>query len=61
MLARYQAEGVLIQEPPMQSVAALVGPLIVTNMINNTRPDKPIPPIELAGHVDRFLNGRRSG
>lgn len=59
LLARYQSEGVLVQEHPVHAVAALIGPLIVVNMIRNTPVDVPLPPVDLVGHVQQFLDGRR--
>jgi AcrR family transcriptional regulator len=59
LLARYQADGVLVQEHPLQSVAALWGPLMITNMLRNVSPEVSLPPVDLARHVDQFLNGRR--
>jgi len=59
LLARYQAEGVLRPEPPLQAVAALLGPLIYFAMIRGTVYAGQIPPIDLEQHVARFLAGRR--
>lgn len=59
LLARYQAEGVLIQEHPLHAVAALWGPLMVTNVIRAAAPGIAPPPFSLEAHVAQFLDGRR--
>lgn len=59
LLARYQAEGVLIQEHPLHAVAALWGPLMVTNVIRAAAPGIAPPPFNLNAHVAQFLDGRR--
>ena len=59
LLARYQAEGILVQEHPLHAVAALWGPLMVTNIMRSAAPGVAPPPIDLAAHVARFLDGRR--
>ena len=58
LIARYQEEGVLKQEPPMQALAGLLGPLIATNMMRNAVKGIPLPPPDLENHVACFLNGR---
>ncbi|RMG93394.1 MAG: hypothetical protein D6706_15370, partial [Chloroflexi bacterium] len=58
LLARYQAEGVLRPEHPLHAVAALLGPLMVMNLIRNVRSDMAPPPLDLAAHVEGFVNGR---
>ncbi len=59
LLARYQAEGILQSELPLQAVAALLGPLMITNMIRQANAAISLPPPDAAQHVDLFLNGRR--
>jgi hypothetical protein len=59
LLARYQAEGILVQEHPLNAVAALWGPLMVTNIIRSAAPPIAPPAIDLAAHVRRFLDGRQ--
>jgi hypothetical protein len=58
LLARYQAEGVLKEEHPMHALAGLIGPLIATNLMRMTAKGVPFPPLDLAEHVDVFINGR---
>jgi len=58
LIARYQDEGILKQEQPMQAMAGLLGPLIATNMMRNAINDISFPPPDLENHVAVFLNGR---
>lgn len=58
LLVRYQEEGILKEEHPMQALAGLVGPLIATNMMRNVAKDVSFPPPDLENHVAVFLNGR---
>jgi AcrR family transcriptional regulator len=58
LLARYQAEGVLMAENPLHSVASLFGPLIYYSMIGHSAGDTSMQPIEMDVHVQFFLNGR---
>lgn len=58
LLARYQAEGILVQEHPLHAVAALWGPLMVTNLIRSASPAVAPPQIDLQAHVALFLDGR---
>lgn len=58
LLARYQAAGVLRPEPPLHAVAALLGPLMIANMIRAANPDLALPPLDAERHVALFLNGR---
>ena len=59
LLARYQAENTLQPEIPLQAVAALLGPLMVANMIRQANATVSLPPVDAGRHVSRFLDGRR--
>lgn len=59
LLALYQHEGILNPEPPLQAVAGLLGPLMVTNMIRANVQNVDLPPMDLSQHVSHFLNGRK--
>lgn len=59
LVARYQGEGTLQDEHPLHAVAALLGPLMITNMIRQTGPSLPFPPLDLEVLVRNFLDGRR--
>lgn len=58
ILARYQAEGALIAEHPLQAVGALMGPLMVGLMLGKFTAE--LPPPDMEAHVATFLNGRRA-
>lgn len=60
LLARYQADGALRPEHPLHAVAALLGPVMVLNLMREVRPDMAPPPLDLAAHVEGFVNGRFS-
>jgi AcrR family transcriptional regulator len=59
LIARYQSDGVLVQEHPLHAVAALWGPLMATNLIRSAAPAVAPPQIDLQAHVAQFLDGRR--
>ncbi len=58
LLARYQAEEILQPERPLQAVAALLGPLMIANMIRQANSAISLPPVDPARHVALFLHGR---
>lgn len=60
IMERYQAEGVLKPEPPLHSVAALIGPIMVSQMIRRAAPDMPVPDFQRQAYIDTFLSGRRA-
>ncbi|RME48079.1 MAG: hypothetical protein D6796_06795 [Caldilineae bacterium] len=59
LLARYQQKGVLRQEHPLHSAAALLGPLVYFAMARGTTFEAQIPPMKPETHVRHFLEGRR--
>jgi AcrR family transcriptional regulator len=61
LLARYQAEGHLKEEPPMTSVNVLLAPIMVTEMYRRVDANLPAAPIDIQEYVDAFLQGRRRG
>lgn len=58
LLARYQAEGVLKPEHPLQAVLSLVGPIVMGRLIGRANPSIPLPGMDLEAHVENFLTGR---
>lgn len=60
LIARYQEEGALFDEPPLTAVGALLGPLIVYRMFTSVPAKHVIPDVDLESHVDRFLAGRNA-
>lgn len=55
ILARYQRHGLLIEEPPLQAYAALVGPLVYLGIVSRLLPEPPA--VDLAAHVQTYLQG----
>ena len=58
ILKHYQVQNGLKQEPLLHSISALLGPLMVSHLIDQTDLDPPIPPFEAQVYVDNFLLGR---
>ncbi|MFC2063615.1 TetR/AcrR family transcriptional regulator [Chloroflexota bacterium] len=58
LIVRYQEEGKLRQENPMQSVAALLGPLMYFSLMQKGL-GAGLVNIDLDDHVEAFLEGRR--
>ena len=57
MVAHYQAAGELIEEPPLSTVAALLGPVFVMGFVGRALPGV-IPVIDAPTVVKGFLRGR---
>lgn len=58
IIEQYQKDGVLIEEAPMRSFTALVGPIFISGILESILPDtvgSTYSPIE---HVRRYLAGR---
>lgn len=55
MLERYQDDGLLLRESPLQAYAALVGPLVYLGIVSRLLPEPPV--VDLVAHVERFLDG----
>lgn len=58
LLARYQAEGILKPEHPLQAVLSLMGPIIMGRMLELANPELPLPSVDLETHIDNYLTGR---
>ena len=58
LISRYQAEGILRKEHPMETLAALLGPLMYSSMLKNASSQDDIPALEVERFVVRFLEGR---
>lgn len=56
ILGRYQRQGELIKEPPLQAYAALIGPLVYLGIVSRLLPQPPV--VDLAAHVRHYLHGR---
>ena len=57
LISRYQAEGVLREEPPLHTVASLIGPLIYTEVLQTALPMAAVQSVEASTHVHTFLRG----
>lgn len=58
MIARYQQDGVLVQEPPAQAFVALVGPFFLGRIIGFVQMDMPDIAPDPVEHVRHYLRGR---
>lgn len=59
IIQEYQTQGKLKEESPLASLTALIGPILVTQMLRHTYLNIPIPALDPQAHVDAFLNGRK--
>ena len=58
LLAEYQQKGLLVQESPVQALAALVGPIFLEGIVRHVQPEMVGASLDPALRVERFLNGR---
>jgi hypothetical protein len=58
-IQKYQEQGQLKNESPLASLSALIGPILVSQMLRHADLNLPIPEIDPQAHVDSFLYGRR--
>lgn len=58
LLRRYQAEDLLVEEPPMEALAALVGPLFLGGVFGFLQPQLVEESFDSEALVRRFLRGR---
>jgi len=58
ILERYQADGLLQEEPSLTTVNVLLAPIMVTAMYRRVQTDIPAEAIDLEAYVDAFLRGR---
>jgi AcrR family transcriptional regulator len=56
---QYQREGFLKEEPPIMSVNAFLAPILLSRMLTRADLDVPVPPIDIQGYIDAFLDGRK--
>lgn len=59
IIARYQSEGRLENEPPLTTVNALLAPILLNQMFHRANIDMPLPSIDLHEYIKAFLNGRK--
>lgn len=58
LIERYQREGSLVEEPPVQAFVSLVGPLFLGNMLGSLQTGKIESLFDSAGLVRLYLQGR---
>jgi len=58
ILEQYQAKNIIKEEPVLNSISVLLGPLMVRHLVDQPNLDLPIPPIEPQVYVEFFLHGR---
>ena len=58
LVHRYQQEGLLVEEPPGQAFAALIGPLFLYGALGELIPDLMETPFDPDAHVHGYLQGR---
>lgn len=56
----YQRRGLLRREPPLATLSALIGPVMINQMFRRSNLDLPIPQVDARGYVDAFLHGRKT-
>ena len=59
IIQKYQKQGQLKNEPPLACLTALIGPILVGQMIRHANLNLPVPAMDPQAHVDAFLNGRK--
>ena len=58
IIERYQRDGILVKETPMQAFVALVGPLFLQGVLQFTQPDLFDVSYDPVEHVRRYVHGR---
>lgn len=58
IIREYQARGQLMAEAPLESLSALIGPVMVNQMFRRADLGWPVPAIDHEAHVAAFLRGR---
>jgi AcrR family transcriptional regulator len=59
ILQKYQKQGLLKNETPLASLGALIGPIMVSQMLRRAKLNLPVPVVDAQEHVDSFLRGRK--
>jgi AcrR family transcriptional regulator len=59
IIQKYQKQGHLKNEPLLASLSALIGPILVSQMLQHANLNLPVPAIDPQAHVDSFLHGRK--
>jgi AcrR family transcriptional regulator len=59
IIQAYQTQGLLKAESPLNSLNALIGPLMTGQMMRRANLDWPVPELDASAHVQAFLYGRK--
>jgi len=59
IIQKYQKQGRLKNESPFACLTALIGPILVSQMLRHANLNLPVPAMDAQTHVDAFLNGRK--
>ena len=59
IIQKYQKQGELKDESPFACLTALIGPILVSQMLRHANLNLPVPAMDSQSYVDAFLNGRR--
>jgi AcrR family transcriptional regulator len=59
IIQKYQKRGLLKDESPLASLGALIGPIMVSQMLRRAHLNLPLPAVDAQEHVDSFLHGRK--
>jgi len=60
IIQKYQKQGELKNESPLSSLTALIGPILVSQMIRHANLKLPVPALDPQAHVEAFLSGRNT-
>lgn len=59
IIQQYQERGCLVQEDPIHTLASLIGPMVLTEMLVEIHGPSVATPLEIEHHIQTFLEGRR--
>jgi len=59
IMQKYQKQGQLKKESPLECLSALIGPIMVSRMFQRANLNLFVPNMDSRAHVDSFLNGRK--
>jgi AcrR family transcriptional regulator len=59
IIQKYQNQGQLKIESPLACLTALIGPILVSQMLLHANLTLPVPAIDSQAHVEAFLQGRK--
>lgn len=59
IIQKYQKQGQLKEESPLACLSALIGPILVSQMILHANLNLSVPALNPQEHVDAFLHGRK--